>query len=69
MSDGRYDGMRVLLRGDHPWAGNSGTVIKETTAAGSPCLQVRIDHIAQEVMAFPGQWSRLTSEGRDRADS
>lgn len=49
-------GKRVLLCGDHPWAGHTGVVTEEKSFA----LVVDLDSVAgQSVFAYPDQWRSI----------
>ncbi len=55
--------MRVLLRGDHPWASHAGDVVERETSASSPMYKVRLDN-GQEVIVWPAQM-RVIDDGGD----
>ena len=51
---------RILLTGDHPWAGHTAEVVEEgLVLAGSNCKKARLDN-GQEVIVFPGQSRAIT---------
>jgi hypothetical protein len=51
-------GERVRLRGDHPWAGYSGTVARFEAVSGVRAPIVRLDN-GMEVFVFEAsQWAR-----------
>jgi hypothetical protein len=51
-------GDRVRLRGDHPWAGHAGHLVKYEQVSGVRAPRVRLDN-GMEVFVFESsQWAR-----------
>ncbi len=57
--------MRVLLLGDHPWAGSTATVIRRCDPPPDGSCQAYIVELENGIMChtYPGQWEEL--EGGD----